>query len=135
MDESAVREAVFVVRDRVRTFVEAAEAMDFFFREPPITDEAAKAKFLVPANAPNLRALAALFDGADPWEAHALEARLNAWLAEKGLLIKDVAQAARVAVTGRAASPGLFQVMQVLGKAVSLARLSRAATMAEAAGA
>jgi len=134
-DEGDVRKAVFVVRDRVRTFVEAADAMDFFFREPPAIDEAARAKFLVPANAPNLRALAALFEGEGPWEEHALEARMNAWLAEKGLQIKDVAQAARVALTGRSASPGLFQVMQVLGKPVSLARLTRAALAAESAGA
>jgi glutamyl-tRNA synthetase len=135
VDESAVSKAVFVVRDRVRTFLEASEAMDFFFREPPVVDEAASAKFLVAAHAPNLRALATLFAGDGPWEAHALEARMNGWLAEKGLQIKDVAQAARVALTGRTASPGLFQVMQVLGKPVSLARLERAAATAESRGA
>jgi glutamyl-tRNA synthetase len=40
--------------------------------------------------------------------------------------MKDIAQAARVAVTGRSASPPLFEVMAVLGKERSLARLTRA---------
>jgi glutamyl-tRNA synthetase len=56
---------------------------------------------------------------------------VNAWLAEKGLAIKDVAQPARVALTGRTASPGLFQVLFVLGRDASLLRLERGAAAAE----
>jgi glutamyl-tRNA synthetase len=43
--------------------------------------------------------------------------------------MKDVAQPARVALTGRSASPPLFDVMVVLGKSRSLARLKRAPTL------
>jgi glutamyl-tRNA synthetase len=57
---------------------------------------------------------------------------MNAFLAEQNLQIKDVAQPARVALTGRSASPGLFQVLFVLGKDVSLARLAKAAQLSEA---
>jgi glutamyl-tRNA synthetase len=42
--------------------------------------------------------------------------------------MKDVAQPARVALTGRTASPGLFDVIAVLGRDRALARLRRAAT-------
>jgi glutamyl-tRNA synthetase len=48
--------------------------------------------------------------------------------------MKDVAQPARVALTGRTASPGLFQVLFVLGRDASLARLSRAVEVANADG-
>jgi glutamyl-tRNA synthetase len=58
---------------------------------------------------------------------------VNAWLASKGLQIKDVAQAARVALTGRGASPGLFDVLEVLGKDESLARLEKGTQAAEGA--
>jgi glutamyl-tRNA synthetase len=56
-----------------------------------------------------------------------LEAAVKAWLDAAGIALKDLAQPARVALTGRSASPGLFEVMEVLGKPRSIARL-RAAT-------
>ncbi len=44
----------------------------------------------------------------------------------KGVELKEVAQPARVALTGRSASPGIFEVLEVLGKDLALARLDRA---------
>ena len=70
--------------------------------------------------------------GGDEWTEAALEARCNAYLEKAGLQIKDVAQPARVALTGRSASPGLFQVLFVLGRDASLARLDAAAALADA---
>jgi glutamyl-tRNA synthetase len=122
--------AIYTVRERARTFVEAAEALDYYFREPPAMDPKAVDKFLIPEAAPKLEALGALFAGAAEWTEASLEARLEAWLAEKGLAIKDVAQVARVALTGRTASPGLFQVMHVLGKERALARFEAARALA-----
>jgi glutamyl-tRNA synthetase len=96
-------------------------------------DDVAQKKFLVPTATAHLEALATLYEAADPFtEAH-LEAQTNAYLAEKGLAMKDVAQAARVALTGRTATPGLFQVIAVLGKARSVARLRAAAAVAKGA--
>jgi glutamyl-tRNA synthetase len=45
------------------------------------------------------------------------------WAESKGLELKEIAQPARVALTGRSASPGLFEVMEVLGRETSLRRL------------
>ena len=70
--------------------------------------------------------------GVDPWEEKALEEKTQAWLLGLGLAIKDVAQPARVALTGRAASPGLFEVLAVLGKGVALERLKRGIERAQA---
>jgi glutamyl-tRNA synthetase len=131
-DRAVLAKAVPTVRERARTYVEAADAMDPYFREPPAMDAKAEEKFLVKANAPHLRGLHAALGGVEPWAEKALEEKTNAWLAEKGLAIKDVAQPARVALTGRTASPGLFQVMDVLGKSRTLGRLDRAAAAAEA---
>ena len=49
---------------------------------------------------------------------------MHAWLAEKNLQIKDVAQPARVALTGRTASPGLYEVIEALGKERAVRRLT-----------
>ncbi len=133
LSASDVQNSIYTVRERSRTFVEAADGLDFFFRDPPKIDDAARAKFLTPAHAPNLRALAAMLEPVTTWTEAELDARVHAWLTEKNLTIKDVAQPARVALTGRTASPGLFQVMFVLGKSRCLERLARAASMADSA--
>ena len=122
------------VRERAQTFVEAADKLDFFFREPPVFDEKARAKFLGADAAPKLRGFTDALAACSPsWEREApLEEAVNGWLAAQSLQIKDVAQAARVALTGRSASPGLFQVLVMLGRDTSLARLERGLALATA---
>jgi glutamyl-tRNA synthetase len=122
-----VEPVVPLIRERATTFADAADRLDFVFRDPPAVDASAAAKLLVPASAPLLRDLAAALEKVEPWSAAALEAAVNAWLPSTGLPMKDVAQPARVALTGRAASPGLFDVIAVLGRARALARLRTAA--------
>jgi glutamyl-tRNA synthetase len=126
-DAAGVRHAVPMIRERATTFVDAADRLDFVFRDPPAMDAAAVAKFLVAANAPRLRELAGLLDKVEPWTAAALEAATNAWLPSTGVPMKEIAQPARVALTGRAASPGLFDVIAELGRERAVARLVAAA--------
>ncbi len=123
IDPALVRLALPMIRERATTFADAADRLDFVFRDPPALDEAAAAKFLVAANAGRLRDFAGVVEKAEPWTAHAIEEATNAWLARAGLQIKDVAQAARVALTGKTASPGLFDVVAVLGREKALRRL------------
>ncbi len=124
VSEAEVIRTLPAVRDRAQTFVEAADKLDFFFREPPVFDDKAKAKFLVPDAVAKLRGFTDVLAATADWSLEApLEEAVNAWLAAQSLQIKDVAQAARVALTGRSASPGLFQVLMMLGRETSLARL------------
>ena len=106
--------------------------LDFYFRPEPKFDDKAKAKFLVKDAAARLRGLHGALAGGDDWSEAALEARTNEHLAKENLQIKDVAQAARVALTGKSASPGLFAVIHVLGRDVALARLTKAAEISDA---
>lgn len=126
-----VKRALYTIRDRARTFVEAADMLDYFFRADLAFDDKAKAKFLVKDNAPRLRGLRDALAKLTEWTEASTEAAMNAFLAEQSLQIKDVAQPARVALTGRSASPGLFQVMFVLGKDASLKRLEQAAAISD----
>jgi glutamyl-tRNA synthetase len=130
----SVERAIFAVRERARTFVEAADMLDYFFRPAPVIDDKAKAKFLVKDAASRLRGLRDALAEAAEWTEAALEEKANAFLARAGIQMKDVAQSARVALTGRTASPGLFQVLFVLGRDASLGRLARGAEIADAGG-
>ncbi len=127
-----VLRALYTVRDRARTFVEAADMLDYFFREPPVMDEKAVEKFFVKDAAPRLRGFRDAIASSAEWTEADLEAKVQAYLEKEGLQIKDVAQPARVALSGRTASPGLYQVLFVLGREVSLARLTRAVEIADA---
>lgn len=127
---ATLRAAIPTIRERARTFVEAADAMDFYLREPPVIDEAASRKFLVPESAEGLEALAAALEPVSPWDHASLEARFQGFLEERALPMKAIAQPARVALTGRTASPGLFEVLAVLGRDRALSRLRAAAATA-----
>ena len=92
-------------------------------------DPKAREKLLGAEAAARLVEVAAALEAVPTWDAAALEAKAREWCEARGLAVKDVAQPARVALTGRSASPPLFDVMVVLGKARSLERLRRAPTL------
>lgn len=128
-DDPKLLVALPYVKPRAATLVEAAEALEYFFRDV-VFEEKGRRKFLVPDNADNLRQLAGLVDGVEPFRADALEPAVKAWMEENELPMKKVAQPARVAMTGRTRSPGLFEVMEVLGKQLTVDRLRAAADLA-----
>lgn len=120
-------QAVQTIKQRASTLIEAAEMMDFYFRDPPVFDTKAKEKFLTPEVAENLLDLKNLLGSMANFDALSLEKNVKAWLEERGLTMKAIAQPTRVALTGKKASPGLFEVMQVLGRDQTLKRLQEGA--------
>ena len=70
-----------------------------------------------------LAALLPRLEGVEPWSPEALEACVRAYAEETGLKLGKVAQPLRAALTGKATSPGIFDVLDVLGREESLARL------------
>jgi glutamyl-tRNA synthetase len=129
-DDAAIAKIVPLIRDRATTFVEAANMMDFFFREPQEMDAKAVEKFLSsPETKQRLAAIRThLETSVTTWDEGTLEASVHGWVTGQGLEMKAVGQPIRVALTGRTASPGLFQMMVVMGKDLVLARLGRAAS-------
>ncbi len=129
-DRELLEKALPLVRPRARTLAEAANALDFFFRETPELDDKAKKKFLTPEAVPYLQALRTVLGDSPAWEEEPLERRFREWVESEGLKMKQVAQPLRVALTGRTASPGLFEVMLVLGRDKTLERLEGAIRVA-----
>jgi glutamyl-tRNA synthetase len=127
--------AIGTVKTRATSLVDVGEMVDFYFRDTLSFDEKAVAKFLVPAAAPVLAELRAHLAAQASFDRASLEAATTAWLADKGLQIKDVAQAARVSLSGKSQSPGLYEVLEVLGKDRVLARLDAGVQMASRAAA
>jgi glutamyl-tRNA synthetase len=131
VDDARVRRALHTIRDRAHTLVEAADLLDYFVRDVPVLDDKA-AKALVPLAAPLLRGLAKALEGCNAWELVPLDQAMKAWALAENVAFKDVAQPARVALTGRTSSPGLHEVLAALGREVALKRLAQGAAQAEA---
>jgi glutamyl-tRNA synthetase len=75
--------------------------------------------------------MAEIVSRVEPWEVPAIEREIEAWVSGVGLAMKDVAQPARVALTGRSASPGLFDVIAGIGRDRAIDRLRAGASVAE----
>ncbi len=110
--------------ERVKTLVELADAAFFYVCTRPLTlDEKAQKILDADARARLGRLHRALAD-TDAWDLASLEARVRAFTEEDGVKLGQVAQPLRAALTGRAASPGIFEVMEILGREETQARLS-----------
>ena len=101
------------------TLKEIADTLDFLFNPPQDFDPASVAKFLTPAVKPALAEVLGLED----YSHDGLKAGFDRILAAHGLKLKDLAQALRVAFTGRTVSPPIFDTMTLLGREAVAARL------------
>ena len=121
-----------MIKPRATTLHDIVEGSDYFFRDQPVMEEKAQRKFLISGNAARLRQLADLIESVTSFDTETLKAAVDAWLAREEIRLKDVAQPARVALSGRTRSPGIYEVMVVLGLETSLRRLRAAADLCEA---
>ncbi|MGQ3298029.1 glutamate--tRNA ligase [Reyranella sp.] len=117
------------VKQRARTLIELADSLAFYARAgaPPIADDKARALLTPDARAVMANLAPALEMQASDWSEKALEDAVREFAEANGLKLGQVAQPLRVALTGSTASPGIFEVLAVLGPAESKVRLLAAA--------
>ncbi len=112
------------LKPRAKTLVELAENSTFLFQARPL-DFDDKAAGLLAGDAPRLLARAwATLNALDEWTALATEAAVRSTADAAGVKLGQVAQPLRAALTGRATSPGIFDVLVLLGRDESLARIA-----------
>ena len=113
------------LKPRAKTVVELGERARFYVAPRPISPSPDAAKALTAEALALLAELRPAF-AATNWQAAALEKEVRAFAAQHNLKLAQVAQPLRAALTGSLASPGLFEVMEVLGRKESLARIEDA---------
>jgi glutamyl-tRNA synthetase len=111
---------------RAKTLIEMAEKSAFYFKKEVEFDEKAKAKFLTPEAMPLLKKAIAGLSQLDSFSAEEIEALFNQVVKEEGMKLGKLAQPVRVALTGATVSPGIYDVILLLGKEESLKRLNQA---------
>jgi len=122
-DATRLTEAMAVLKTRARDLNELADGARFLFEQRPLRlTEAAQALLDEPAKA-LLGDISTLLAPQEDWTTEALEAKLKAYAEARELGLGKLAQPLRAALTGRTTSPGIFDVLALLGKEESLARI------------
>ena len=114
---------VVLVKERAKTLVDMVDWVRPYFGQTVTFDDEAAKKFLTPAIAPVLSKLLARFEAFQTFSKGEWEESFQQLVEEEGMKMGQLAQPVRVALTGRTASPGLFEVMDVLGRERTLLRL------------
>ena len=117
---------------RSKTLVEMAESALFYFADDVSYEEKAAKKFLKPAAVEALRLLIDQFEKLEDFSEANLETAFKTVMDQTGLKLGKIAQPVRVALTGKTASPGIFEVTAILGKDKVVSRLKKAIRFIEA---
>jgi glutamyl-tRNA synthetase len=116
------------LKERAKTLIELIDGSYFIFADRPLQIEAKAQALLTPETRELIGRLRVALEAVAPWNAATTEAAMRAFAEANGLKLGAVAQPLRVALTGKTTSPGIFEVLAVLGREDCLARLGDQAT-------
>jgi glutamyl-tRNA synthetase len=111
------------LRERSETLLDFVDGAAPYLEESITMDEVAAAKHLTSAIAPSLQELAELIAVEPEFSKERLEGMLHSLIERQGLKMGKIAQPLRVALTGRTVSPGIYEVMALLGKNRTIQRI------------
>jgi glutamyl-tRNA synthetase len=112
------------LKQRAKTLADLAQAGLFYVAVRPLMLDEKAQKLLTPEAMAVLKDLAAQLAAQKHWDEQQLEQAVRGFAEARGLGLGKAAQPLRAALTGSAASPGLFEVMEVLGREESLGRIA-----------
>jgi glutamyl-tRNA synthetase len=111
---------------RSRTLLELLDMMDYYFKDNIEYDPNAAKKLFTGEKVIYLETMMSRLSNIDSFSKNNIEVIIKGYADESGLKLGDVAQPLRLAVTGRTVSPGLFEIMEILGKEKVLQRVLNA---------
>ncbi len=123
-----LQQAMPGLKERAKTLVELLDNARFIFADTPLEMEAKALKILNKNEGEARGVLARLLpelERLEQWDVENIEQLVRRFTDEQGLKLGGVAQPLRVALTGRTTSPGVFDVLAVLGKSACLERISQ----------
>jgi glutamyl-tRNA synthetase len=121
-----LEEVIECQQEKRKTLVEMAELSTYFFESEITIDEKAGQKFLKPAVLPLLEKLRSRFASLENFSVASVQGVFEEIMAEEEMKLGKIAQPLRVALTGGTVSPGIFELVSILGKKVVLERIDKA---------
>ncbi len=122
-DVALLEQAMPALKTRARDINELADGAAFLFKSRPLALDEKAASLLDEDGKARLAQISARLHEESDWTMEALEANLKAYAEELGLGLGKLAQPLRAALTGQTTSPGIFDVLTLLGREESLARI------------
>ena len=119
------------LKERAKTLIELIDSARFLLADRPLAVDDKARQLLSPEARVIIAELLPDLDKVDPWTAENTENTVRAFAERKEIKLGAVAQPLRAALTGRPTSPGIFDVLHVLGKQESIARLADQAATAK----
>ena len=123
-DTALLAAAMPALKPRAANLVELTGATAFLFADRPLAIDEAAAPLLAGEAPAILSDLHAALDALDGWDTEALEAAVRGVAEARGVKLGQAAQPLRAALTGRKTSPGIFDVLVLLGREESLGRIA-----------
>ncbi|MBQ8105281.1 MAG: glutamate--tRNA ligase [Afipia sp.] len=111
------------LKERAKTLLELVDSSNFIFADRPLQMEPKAAAVLTSETRKLIGELRSALEAVNPWTAEAAEAAMRQFAEQNSLKLGAIAQPLRVALTGRTTSPGIFDVLAVLGRQTCLDRL------------
>jgi glutamyl-tRNA synthetase len=112
------------LKERAKTLIELLDSAGFLFATRPLALDDGALKQLDDQGRETLAALLPSLDKVESWTPEALEACVRGFAEATGRKLGKVAQPLRAALTGRSTSPGIFEVLEVLGREEALGRIA-----------
>ena len=120
------------LKERSKTIPQIIDMAEYLFSSRPIVPDAAGARVLASVSRGILERLTSRLQNAS-WTATDLQAEVREFAAGEGMGLGKIAQPLRVALTGRTISPSVFDMMEILGREESIARIVDSAEAIESA--
>jgi glutamyl-tRNA synthetase len=125
-DWESLEKVLAIVKPKVKLLKDLPEWVGYFFNEEFSFDEAAVAKSLTgPLAVERLSALRDAYSALATWDLASLESALKETAAKIGVKTGELVHPARVAASGRGIGPGLYEMLEILGKERTLARFEK----------
>ena len=134
LDTQWLSKAIMTLRERAKTLVELATSLRYYIAEDVEYNEKAKAKFLNDKSLPLLIELKERITPLAGFSVPEIEGIFREITERHGIKLGNLAQPVRVAVTGGTESPGIFEVLEVMGKEKTMRRLEKAILAIERSG-
>lgn len=125
LDKTWLSKAVRTLQERSKTLVELASSLKYYIHEHVEIDPKAKEKFLKPDNIKILAELKEELERLSDFTAVELEKIFVSLAGKLSIKLGNIAQPVRVAITGSTASPGIFEVIEIVGRDKTLKRLEK----------
>ncbi|MCB2107164.1 MAG: glutamate--tRNA ligase, partial [Rhodobacteraceae bacterium] len=122
-DKDLLTRGMAGLKQRAKTLIDLADSAAFYVLARPLKPDEKAAKMMNDGGRELLISFVAELESADPWSAEQLESWARAIAEQRGLKLGQVAQPLRIAISGSTVSPPVFEVLAVLGKSESLARI------------